>query len=171
MKNVEDVIAAWNDKPREAAKRLVEYYGDPDEICKNRLIWHNTRDGWKRTVLVNQAIPHNFPDSHFDFLEQVIDYQVPLDMYTPLAKYDGSIIVERTKGEISARCGGTSMNFVAINLAHEIIQGKRSVEDAREKYTELYQEYANGKESEYTKGFIFDIPKEDTKDEDVKTIS
>ncbi len=49
-------------------------------------------------------VPHDFPMPHPDLLEQFVDYQVPPDKFDELAQYDGSVIVERTKGEISARC-------------------------------------------------------------------
>ena len=82
-----------------------------------------------------------------DFLEQFIDYKVPVDMFSKLAEYDGSVIAERTKGELSARCGGTSMNFVAINLAHEIITGRRTVAEARDEYTRLYTAFKARREA------------------------
>ncbi|MEX2153654.1 MAG: hypothetical protein WD825_09970 [Gemmatimonadaceae bacterium] len=58
-------------------------------------------------------MPHSFPKPHTDLLEQFIDYRVPVDKYDELAAYDGSVIVERTKGEISARCDKEAMNFLA----------------------------------------------------------
>ena len=120
---IESIIKDWPKNPRESAKRLVDYYGEPDEHTPSQLVWFRTHDGWKRTVLSRTEVPHDFPAHHTDFLEQWIDYQVPVDMYSKLAEYDGSVIVERTKGELSARCGGTSMNFVAVNLAHDIVTG------------------------------------------------
>lgn len=164
------VIDRWQKEPRESAERLVKEYGEPDEFSTSRLTWFNTKDGWKRTVLMNDLTPHNFPDKHNDFLEQFIDYKVPLEMFSTLAEYDGSVNVDRTRGEISARCGGTSMNFVAINLAHDIVTGKRSVEDARAEYTRLYESYQNGEHPEYTKGFQFDPPKGETADPDIRTL-
>jgi hypothetical protein len=135
------------------------------------LIWHATKDGWKRTVLASEAVPHDFPAHHLDYLEQFIDYRVPIEMFSKLAEFDGSVIAERTKGEMSARCGGTSMNFVAINLAHDIITGKQTVAEARQEYTRLYKAYQNGKKPPYTQGFQFPLPKHDTKDPDVATIA
>jgi hypothetical protein len=87
-------------------------------------------------------------------------------MYSQLAEYDGSVIAERTKGELSARCGGTSMNFVAINLAHDIITGKRSVAQARDEYARLYQAYKNGEKPPCTESFQFALPNQGTKDPD-----
>jgi len=37
------------------------------------------------------------------------------------------------------------MNLMAINLAHDIMSGKRTVEEARAEYTRLYQAYQKGK--------------------------
>ncbi|MEX0647821.1 MAG: hypothetical protein WEA56_10715 [Balneolaceae bacterium] len=168
--SLDKVIENWPDNPRESAKRLRDYYGEPDEFSQSRIIWHNTDDGWKRTVLSREEIPHNFPAPHTDFLEQFIDYRVPLKYYSKLAEYDGSVIAERTKGELSARCGGTSMNFVAINLAHDIITEKRTVEEAREEYKRLYQAFQEGEKPPYTQAFQFSLPEEDTKDLDAAIV-
>lgn len=165
--DLQKVIHKWPKNPRESAERLVEYYGPPDEITRSRLTWYATEDGWKRTVLSSEEVPHSFPAEHTDYLEQFIDYRVPVDKYSALAEYDGSVIVERTKGELSARCGGTSMNFVAVNLAHDIVTGTRSVEEARQEYARLYRAFHNGEKPPYTQGFQFRLPEGDTADPDV----
>jgi hypothetical protein len=80
------------------------------------------------------------------------DYRVPVGNFDKLAEYDGSVIVERTKGEISARCDMEEANFLGLNLAHEIITGKRDVKDARKHYAEAMREM---KHAEYKQGFLF----------------
>ncbi|MGQ0546899.1 MAG: hypothetical protein ACT4P3_16460 [Betaproteobacteria bacterium] len=92
-----------------------------------------------------------------------------MEKFSELARYDGSVMAERTKGELSARCGGTSMNFVAINLAHDIVAGRRSVEEARAEYTKLYLAYKRGEHPHYTQGFQFELPKGGTGDLDRPT--
>jgi len=164
---VEDVIKTWPKGPRESAKRLIDYYGPPDEYSRSALIWHQTKDGWKRTVLYREEVPHDFPAHHTDYLEQFIDYKVPVEMFSKLAEYDGSVVVERTKGEISARCGGTSMNFVAINLAHDVITRKLTVAEAREEYARLYRAYKKGDMRPYARSFQFPLPGANTNDPDV----
>ena len=62
-----------------------------------------------------------FPAPHPDVMKQAIDYRVALDKYDDLAMYDGSVIVERTKGELAARCEMEGANFLAINLAHDVV--------------------------------------------------
>jgi hypothetical protein len=170
-KSIKSIIKDWPKDPRESAERLIEHYGEPAEYSQSQLIWYETDDGWKRSVLSREEVSHNFPAPHTDYLEQFINYKVPLDMYSQLAEYDGSVIVERTKGEISARCGGTSMNFVAINLAHDIVSGRRTVDEARREYGRLYEAHNAGEKPPYTQAFQFELPSEATKDPDVATLS
>jgi hypothetical protein len=167
---LQNVVKEWPKEPKESAERLVGYYGEPAEFTDSQLVWYRTHDGWKRTVLSREEVPHEFPSRHTDFLEQFIDYKVPLEMYSPLARYDGSVMLERTKGEMSARCGGTSMNFVAVNLAHDIVTGRRSVEEAREEYARLYQAHKRGEKPPYTQAFQFPVAHGNTGDLDLPTV-
>jgi hypothetical protein len=163
---VDSVIARWPSEPRESAKRLIKEYGPPQEFSASQLIWYSTPDGWKRTILTAEETPHEFPSHHTDFLEQFIDYRVPVEMFSALASYDGSVVADRTRGELSARCGGTSMNFVAVNLAHDIVTGGRTVTEAREEYARLFRAYKQGEKPPYTQGFQFSRDNGDTKDPD-----
>ena len=48
-------------------------------------------------------MPHDFPSRQSDYLEQFIDYKVPVEMYSRLAEYDGSVIaVLQTSGSFTA---------------------------------------------------------------------
>jgi hypothetical protein len=150
---VEKIISNWKATPQEVARTVMGKYGMPQEATEMRLIWHNNGP-WKRTELINEEIPHNFPKPHPDMLKQTISYQVPIDKYDDLAEYDGSVIVERTRGEIAARCDKEEANFLALNLANEIAIGKRSAKDARKMYAEAIKEM---KHPEYMKGFLFQV--------------
>ena len=97
------------------------------------LVWHDNGP-WKLSILYRDEVPHDFPKPHTDLLEQFVDYRVPTDTFDELAAYDGSVIVERTKGEISARCDKEEMKFLALNLADDIVKGRRTVADARAFY-------------------------------------
>lgn len=159
---IEPILSSWKSKPQEVARTLIAKYGPPHEATPQRLVWHNNGP-WKRTELVNEEIPHLFPKPHKDMLFQAINYQVPPDKFDDLAKYDGSVIVERTKGEIAARCDKEEANFLALNLANEIIKGKKGVEEARKFYAETMREM---KHQEYMQGFLFEVPQTDQGDPD-----
>jgi hypothetical protein len=161
---VEQIVSGWKAMPQEAARKLVAQYGPPDEASAMRLVWHNNGP-WKMTELVNEEVPHNFPKPHPDFLKQTISYQVPPDKFDELAEYDGSVIVERTKGEIAARCDMEGANFLALNLAHEIVTGKRSVKDARKFYAETIREMRH---PEYMKGLMFQTARAGQGDADME---
>lgn len=162
----EQVIASWKPKPAEVARTMITKYGQPQEVTSNRLVWH--RNGpWKFTELVNEEIPHSFPMPHTDMLYQSIAYRIEPEDADELIQYDGSVILERTKGEIAARCDKEEANFLAINLAHEIATGKRSVDDARRFYAESIQTMMKtGKPNEYLQGFRFTTPTGDQGDRD-----
>ena len=163
--SAESVLATWPAKPQEVARKMMDTYGQPTEVTASMLIWHKNGP-WKRTIVYREEVPHSFPMAHPDLLEQFIDYRVPVDKYSDLAAYDGSVIVERTKGEISARCDKEEMNFLALNLANDIATGKRSVKDARTFYAETAMAFMKGQKSPYTRGLQFEVPKGGTADPD-----
>lgn len=165
--SVEATIATWKVKPREVAQKLIGTYGLPDEATPQRLLWHN-KGPWKLTELVNEEIPHDFPIPHMDMLRQVIDYRVSdLEKIDDVVTYDGSVIVDRTKGELSARCDKEEANFLALNLAHDVASGKRNVADARSFYAaQVAQMLKEGKPTEYMQGFQFQVAKGNQGDPD-----
>jgi hypothetical protein len=137
-----------------AARETQAKYGAPDEVTPTMLVWHDNGP-WKRTTISRDAVPHRFPGPHDDVMEQVIDYRVPPDRFDELAAYDGSVIVERTKGEMSARCDKEGANFLALNLAHEIVTGRRSVAEARRFYAEQIVAMKAGRPAPYTERLMF----------------
>jgi flavin-dependent dehydrogenase len=151
---VEKVLQDWKKKPQQVARDIMKKYGPPQEVTMNRLIWHNNGP-WKRTELENVEIDHKFPLPHKDMLMQVVAYNVPADKFDELAQYDGSVIAERTRGELAARCDKEAANILALNLAHEIINGKRSVEEAKKEYGEQIVAFATGKSAPLTQKLNF----------------
>jgi hypothetical protein len=104
-------------------------------------------------------------------LEQVINYQVPVEKVSDLAAFDGSVIVERTKGEVAARCDLEAANILSLNLMHEIVSGKRTVADARDLYAEAIMAYLMDREAPYAEKLLFDLPAGNTIDTDESNIS
>ena len=164
--SADQVIAGWKATPQEVAKKMLAKYGEPQEITTSRLIWHNNGP-WKYSELVNEEIPHDFPVPHKDMLYQAISYKVDPDEADELLQYDGSIILERTKGEIAARCDKEEANFLAINLADDVANGRRSVDDARKFYAEsMMAMMKENKKNEYLQGLKFQVAKADQGDRD-----
>lgn len=103
---------------------------------------------------------------HTDAMQQFVDYNVPADKFDDLAMYDGSVVCNRTNGEISARCDKEGANFLALNLAHDIISGKKNVNEARHFYSTTVKKMINGGEPAYMQKLLFTPSIRNTEDKD-----
>lgn len=169
IETVRTIINAWPAMSKKSANQTIEKYGPPNEAIASRLIWYNNGP-WKRTIVYRDEIPHNFPQPHSDVIENFIDYQVPLEKFSEIAHFDGSVIVERTKGEVSARCDMEAANILALNMMHEIVTGRLSAEKAREVYSEQTAAFVMNRPAPYAEKLQFELPKKDTMDTDEVTI-
>ncbi|MGK9204521.1 hypothetical protein KXR50_29170 [Sinorhizobium meliloti] len=164
------LVEDWPQESREAAQLVIEQYGEPDEVTATQLVWY--RPGpWKRIVATKVFYDHNFPAPHHDSVESVIDYRVPPERFSDLAAFDGSVIVERTAGEVSARCHDEQANFLALNLMHDIVTGARSVEEARAYYAKEFGDYRRKKPTPYMEKLRFAPGNDSTADPDVRVLS
>lgn len=126
-------IAQWPEDAREAAQLVVDQYGEPDEVTASFVVWHKPGP-WKRIVASRQVHEHNFPAPHLDSVESVIDYRFPDDKARDVFLFDGSVVINRTEGEVSARCHDEQANFLALNLMHDIATNTKNIQQAREYY-------------------------------------
>jgi hypothetical protein len=163
---VNDIIQNWSASQQETAREMISQYGQPNEATPSRLIWFDNGP-WKRTILYSEAVPHNFPVPHKDYLEQTINYSVPPEKFDELAVYDGSVIADRTKGELSARCDKQAANFLALNLANDIVKGRQTVEGARAAYAQNVAALMQGEPMPYTQELQFQVPRVSQADPDV----
>lgn len=155
--SLQQVTQNWNATAREAAKRMFEKYGAPQEVTPNRLVWRDNRP-WRSTTVINQDIRHNFPTEHNDVLVQVLALDVPADRFSDLAQFDGSVTASRTNGELAASCDREENNFIALNLASDLINGNVSVQQARARLSELAAAVKNGQQPSYASGIRFNLP-------------
>lgn len=162
---VETLLAHWPEVPQRAARDMLAKYGDPNEATDSRLIWFN-RAPWKRITVYRDEVPHNYPKPHVDVLEQVINYQVPVERLSEVLGEDGSIIVQRTNGEVAARCDMEEMNILALNVMHEIATGQRTMEEGRKFHAEVAMGFALNRPSPYTERLLFEVPTTGTADPD-----
>lgn len=164
------MIETWPEESREAAKLVIDAYGEADEVTETQLTWHKPGP-WKRIVATREFYDHNFPAPHIDSVESVIDYRVPPDKFTALAEFDGSVIAERTAGEVSARCHDEQANFLALNLMHDIVTGAKSVQEAREYYAKEFADYRLKKPTPYMDGLKFSLGNRSAADPDTRMLS
>ncbi len=162
---VESLIEGWPKAPKMGAQQMLEQYGPPNEATPTKLIWYRIGP-WKRTVVTSDEVAHNFPAPHTDFLSQYIDYKVPVDKFDDLARFDGSCLLDRTSGEVAARCDSEAANVLTLNLMHDIVTGKTSAEEAREFFAENMAAFTMGRPTPYAEHFQFDVPDGGTEDLD-----
>ncbi len=130
-------------------------YGEPTVVGDRMLVWYRTGP-FVKTAIARDDTPHNFPMAHVDYLTQTVKHRVPADKLDDLYEYDGSVWFHRTRGELSAQCDVEEMNYLALNLAHDVITGKRTPADARAFYAKTAMAFKQGdKSSPYVRGLIF----------------
>ena len=127
---VDKVLASWPARPMLAAEELMLEYGPPQEVTPEQLIWRN-QGPFKRITVSREEIPHDFPQPHMDYVMHTIDYIVPAAKLAALAAFDGSIIVDRTAGELSSRGDSEAHNILVLNLANDLAMGKKDSKQAR----------------------------------------
>ncbi|MGB6450896.1 MAG: hypothetical protein WBE92_09105 [Steroidobacteraceae bacterium] len=124
---VQKHLAGWPPLTRKLATQLITRYGRPQAATAHEITWYGN-GSWKRTVLYRVGVKHNFPVPHEDILEQTVNYRVPVKRVGDLAAYDGSLVVDRTRGELSAHCDSEEQNRIMLNIADDIVTGQRSVD-------------------------------------------
>ena len=165
LAQAEAIIAHWPEAPQKGAHQMLAQYGPPNEATPTKLFWYRAGP-WKRILVTSDVIVHNFPAPHSDYLTQWIDYKVPVGLVDEITRYDGSCLVDRTAGEAGARCDSEAANTITLNLMHEIVTGKRTVEEAREVYAENMAGYTMGRPAPYAERLLFPVPQGGTEDPD-----
>lgn len=155
---VDKLVASYPPRPQLAAQEMMAKYGPPQEASSETLVWHSAGP-FKRIMITRVELHHDFPKPHMDFLEHTVDYRVPAEKASALLAYDGSATINRTAGEISARCDLEGHNILTLNLAHDIIAGKKDVKQARMAFGQNVVDDTMGKHPSYVEKLQFNPAK------------
>ena len=156
---VDAIVERWPAAPQKMAKDMVNQYGPPNEATPTLLIWHDSGP-WKRTIVTSDETAHDFPTPHTDFISQTINYDVPVEKLPELAKFDGSLLINRTAGQVTASCDNEAANYLAVNLMHDIVEGRLTAEQARAELGEQQAAWLVNREAPYTDSVRFAQPAE-----------
>ncbi len=168
-KNGSRIVQGWPEESKEAAQLVLDQYGEPDEATESQLIWDHPGP-WKRIVATKAFHRHDFPMPHTDSVESFIDYRVPVEKFGPIARFDGSVVTERTSGEASARCHDEQANMLALNLMHDIVTGAKSPEEARAYYAKEVLDWRRKDPTPYMERLRFTPQGPEAADPDVRII-
>ena len=58
--------------------------------------------------------------THYDFVYSYIDLEIDEDLSDELAQCSGSILIDRPKNEVGARCGSLTANAVTLNFCLDV---------------------------------------------------
>jgi hypothetical protein len=164
-----EMIQSWPEDSKEAAQIVLDTYGEPAEVTATQFIWHQA-GAWKRVVATKAFWPHDFPAPHIDCVETFLDYRVPPEKFTELAEFDGSVMVDRTAGEISTRCHDEQANNPALNLVNDIVTGTKTVGEARTYYAKEFADARRKNPTPYMDKLHF-TPGSNTGDPDERVLS
>jgi hypothetical protein len=154
QEGLDKVTETWPAPSKAAIKSLTEKYGLPAAVTDDMIVWNNTQP-FKRSIVYREEVNQMFPMQHSDVLQQTVDYRVPLNRIDDLSRFDGSLMIDRTKGEISTRNDREEMNILALNLADKIVKGEMTVEEARREYSKDAEALAAGTTSPIVSGLLF----------------
>jgi hypothetical protein len=151
----EPLLRRWPERSRMLVRAMTEKYGIPNRLDAFEAVWYGNHP-WKRTI-VRRYSWSRFSARDDDFLEQTVAYHVDDAKVREIKRFSRKIDVDLDAGELSSRAETESLNFLALNLAEEIADGKRSVKDARDFYVKTEELERSGKSSPYLEGFGFTV--------------
>lgn len=170
IQRASELVQQWPEESREAAQLVLDKYGEPHEATDERFVWHGVGP-WKRIVATRTFFEHRFPAPHIDAVESVINYRVPPEKVSELARFDGSVVVERTAGEVSARCHDEEANLLALNLMHDVVTGAKDADEARRYYAKEFIDYRRQQPTPYMEKLHFTPGDESAADPDERVLS
>ncbi len=155
INEVESIIAGWPEMAQLGIRQTMQKHGSPSQMTADELVWTDVGP-YKSITVTKQMNHHDFPLPHMDYMEHTISYLVPAEKANELAAFDGSLTYDRTRGLMSARCDLEAHNVLTLNLAHDIIEGKKTAAEAREAFGKIVAEDNAGKNPAYTTKLQFE---------------
>ena len=141
---------AWPEHSRVMAEAMVQEYGTPDGVQPSQLSWAG-HSPWKSMVVYRDP---SAPGRSNDFLQSVA-YDVPVRRWRTLGAFDRGVEYDPVARELIAHAGSELANILALNLADEVIRGRRTAADAVEFYDKTLSLSLSGKSSPYTRKLRF----------------
>lgn len=144
----------WPEAARNAAQETTRKYGPPAEAGEDALVWYGNGP-WKKTAVYRRAWPRSAVAGDKGFLENTVEFRVPDGKVSELARFDNRLDADPLAGELSARSESEELNFLLLNLAYDIVSGKRSLKEARDFYAKNARPAEGAKPSAYLGGLLF----------------
>jgi len=168
MQKLESIIADWPPMAQLGVRQTIQKHGAPQGVTPEAMIWTDVAP-FESIKVTKRVDHHDFPMPHMDYMEHTVSYLVPAEKAAELAAFDGSLTYDRTRALMAARCDLEVHNILTLNLAHDIIEGKKTAAEAREAFGKIVGEDNAGMNPEYTAKLQFE-PKKSAGFTDLATI-
>jgi hypothetical protein len=152
-RTAESIILSWPTYSYRLARLMIDKYGQPSEATDQRVIWHDNGP-WKRTVVHRDAPGRTYNRSR-GRLEQSVAYNVPAQKLDALARFDKSIEAAVNEGLLTASSDDESANILALNLADEVLRGRRTAREATDFRQNVSRLRDSGRSSPYFERLMF----------------
>ncbi len=152
-------IQSWPAPSRALARALIVKYGTPHSFGEHALYWYDNGP-WRRTVVHRDGTGGSFLRRGADILEQTAAYPVGADSAGELKEIAPGIYADAAAGEVTSRAESEAMNFLALNLAAEVLSRAMSEDDARRAYRRTRRLAGSGKSSPYLDGLAFETQRD-----------
>lgn len=150
----ESVILLWPTYSYRLARLMIAKYGQPNEATDHSLVWE-ANGQWKRTVVYRVPPMGRTLTRGGGRLEQTVAYRVPARRLADLALFDKTIEADPKDGRLTARSDDESENFLALNLADEVLRGRRTPREAADFRRSATRLRDSGKSSPYFDRLMF----------------
>lgn len=150
----ESIILHWPTYSYRLARVMLSEYGQPVEASDHRLTWLDNGP-WKRTVVYRKPPKERLLSGGAGRLEQSVAYRVPSERLGDLGRFDLDIEADTEAGRLTAISDSESENFLILNLADEVIQGRLSPKSAKELRRKQLSLRDAGKTSPYLEKLLF----------------
>jgi hypothetical protein len=130
---IDAAVAGWPAASRTEALLLAKKYGAPKETEAGRIAWVDASP-WKTTVVLEDG----------PTVEQTLAHRFAPEEAERLASFE-HVKVDAEAGTVVVRHASEARNFAAVNLAHEVATGRRTLPQAEARWAAIEKDLANGK--------------------------
>lgn len=152
--SAQERISKWGELPRGLAAGLLEKYGEPDEMTPGWLTWRRRGIFLWMTVYSGEGFPRRW-----GLLEQSVAYPLSKPGQADVAALRLGVDYDPSVGTLTVSAESEEAAFLALNVAHDVLQGRRVPAEAREFYRKTMDLSLSGKSSPYTSGLLFKPPR------------
>jgi hypothetical protein len=138
-----------------AAQNMIERYGLPDEVRPNAVTWFDAGP-WKR-IEVRNVRPPLVDTEDLGIIEETIAYPLAPSQAASVLLVDSSLAYNAREQQLSASADREELNYLRLNLADEVANGRATPEQARATFARVVDLEQSGKSSPYMRGLLFTV--------------